>query len=286
MVTLFVVMLIVITILRWIEHLSKLGRLGETTDQLEKATALAIKERLDYPYFNAKPLDLANLPVYADNQVFHIEIGYIQHIDIQALNECTKSFSAEVALLVLPGEFIHLNSPIACTNVKDNDALNQRIRSAFTIGNERSFDQDPGFGVVVLTEIASRALSPAVNDPGTALDIINRSVRILSSLAHYVPNDNISPDTVVYSKVLVPELPINQLFSDMYLPIARDGAAIFEVQEALQQAFLALRVINNAAFNKQLTELADMANQFAQSSLVLNTHKQIIDNLSLNIKNY
>jgi hypothetical protein len=72
----------------------------------------------------------------------------------------------------------------------------------------------------------------------------------------------------------------------MYLPIARDGAAIFEVQESLQQAFLALRAINNSAFNKQLTELSDMANQFAQSGLVLDTHKQIIDNLSLNIKDY
>jgi uncharacterized membrane protein len=285
MVTLLVVMIIVITILRWIEHLSKLGRLGETTDQLEKATTRAIKERLDYPYLNAKSLDLANLPSYKNNQVFHTEIGYIQHVDIQALNVCAQSFAAEVALLVLPGEFIHLNSVIACTDTKD-DELTQRIRSVFTIANERSFDQDPGFGVVVLSEIASRALSPAVNDPGTALDIINRSIRILSTLAHYVPSEIVDTDSVVYSNVLVPELPLNQLFSDMYLPIARDGAAIFEVQESLQQAFLALRAINNSAFNKQLTELSDMANQFAQSGLVLDTHKQIIDNLSLNIKDY
>jgi hypothetical protein len=48
------------------------------------------------------------------------------------------------------------------------------------VGDVRSFDQDPRFGAVVLTEIASRALSPGMNDPGTAIDVIGRAVRLLA----------------------------------------------------------------------------------------------------------
>ncbi len=285
-VTLVVVMLIVITILRWIEHLSKLGRLGETTNQVESATTHAIKERVEFPYLNAKPLALSNLPAYQDNKVFHSQIGYIQHIDIQALNACAKAFNTEVALLVLPGEFIHLNTQIACTNLKDNEDLNERIQAAFTIANERSFDQDPGFGIIVLSEIASRALSPAVNDSGTALDIINRSVRILSSLSHYTSDKGIDEEGVAYPNVLVPELPFDQLFADMYLPIARDGAAIFEVQCGLQHSLLALRTINNPVFNDLIVDLSSKSNQFAQNSLELDTHKEVINKLTKKIASY
>lgn len=55
------------------------------------------------------------------------------------------------------------------------------IRQSLKKVKERSFDQNPRFGVIVLSEIVSRALSPAVNDPGTAIGVIGRLVRILSS---------------------------------------------------------------------------------------------------------
>ncbi len=56
----------------------------------------------------------------------------------------------------------------------------EKATRAFSIGTIRTFDQDPRFGLCVLTEIAERALSPAVNDPGTAIDILGRAVRVLS----------------------------------------------------------------------------------------------------------
>lgn len=49
-VTIIVVILIVYTLLRWIDHLSKLGRVGETIDRVEKATIKAITQRVQWPY--------------------------------------------------------------------------------------------------------------------------------------------------------------------------------------------------------------------------------------------
>ncbi len=44
----------------------------------------------------------------------------------------------------------------------------------------RTFEDDPRFGLIVLSEIADKALSPGVNDPGTAIDVIGTLVRLFT----------------------------------------------------------------------------------------------------------
>lgn len=61
-------------------------------------------------------------------------------------------------------------------DLSDIDA--SRIAQAFLLGDVRQFDEDPRFGLIVLSEIASRALFLAVNDPGTAIVIIGTFVRL------------------------------------------------------------------------------------------------------------
>ena len=106
-VTIAVVIIIVVTILRWIEHLSLLGRLGETTNRVEEAASNAIQQRIDHPCLGAKRLDLENLPTYRDNAVFANKTGYVQHIDVGILNRCAENYDTEIAVLSEPGQFIH-----------------------------------------------------------------------------------------------------------------------------------------------------------------------------------
>jgi uncharacterized membrane protein len=86
----------------------------------------------------------------------------------------------------------------------------------------RYFDEDPRFGLITLSEIASRALSPAVNDPGTAIQIISSYVRLFSLWAE--PLDSKKTEKKPYDRVAVPELTIEDLFEDAFRPLARDGA--------------------------------------------------------------
>ncbi|MCI1114058.1 DUF2254 domain-containing protein, partial [Stenotrophomonas maltophilia] len=85
----------------------------------------------------------------------------------------------------LPGAFLHPGRPLAHVAGGSSD-IDGAIRDAFSIGDERSYDQDPRFGLAVMAEIASRALSPAVNDSGTAIDVIGRLVRVLACWAERV----------------------------------------------------------------------------------------------------
>ena len=48
----------------------------------------------------------------------------------------------------------------------------ERLRGLFVIGEERTIEQDPAFALRILVDIAIRALSPAVNDPTTAVQVL------------------------------------------------------------------------------------------------------------------
>ena len=79
------------------------------------------------------------------------------------------------------------------------------------------------FGLTVLAEVASRALSPAVNDPGTAIDAIGRGVRLLT---RWGKHGDIS---LRYPRLWVPKILTGGLFEDFFRPIARGGAGMAEV---------------------------------------------------------
>ena len=114
----------------------------------------------------------------------------------------------------------------------------ESVVKAFTVGDERSFDQDPRFGLSVLSEIASRALSAALNDPGTAIDVIGRAVRVLSVWSGHAEDDGEAE--VLYPRLRVRPVELDDLFDDIFTPIARDGAGVVEVHIRLQKALLIL----------------------------------------------
>ena len=80
--------------------------------------------------------------------------------------------------------------------------------SAFAIGDSRSYDQDPRFGLIVLGEIAAKALSPGVNDPGTAIQVIGAGVRLLDVWLE--PPGEGAPDAVACSRILAP--PVSEAY--------------------------------------------------------------------------
>ena len=271
-VTIGVIILIVITILRWIEHLSQLGRVGETTERVENAAAITITQRIQHPTLGAKRLFKKNdIPENA-HAIYANSIGYVRHIDVGALNDYAKQNKAEIGVLALPGEFVHPAKPIVWINTDTSDEMIAKICSAVTLGNERSFDQDPRFGLSVLAEIASRALSPAVNDPGTAIDVINRGFRILIPWKDYKFAD--TDEQIIYRHVRVPELQLGDLLDDIFMPIERDGANMIEVQLRLQQALAALDKIAPEIFGEEVSRHLQLMKQRTDLSSLVDADKQ------------
>ncbi|MFO7705501.1 MAG: DUF2254 domain-containing protein [Halopseudomonas sp.] len=263
--TLLVILMIVITMLRWIDHLSHFGRVGDTTERVEEAALKALQGRIDNPCIGAHPwldgqLPKGLLPLYADS------IGYVQHVDVEELSECAQEYGLQVYVTSLPGSFVHQARPLAWVTAGAEKTQLEALRGTFSVAKERSFDQDPRFGLAVLAEIASRALSPSVNDPGTAIDVIGRAVRILSC---WPADQQIQPSKeVCCPSVWIPALGLEDLFDDIFTPIARDGAALIEVQVRLQKAFQALGE-RGGAFRAVAERHAQQAFRRAEAVMVL-----------------
>jgi uncharacterized membrane protein len=128
--------------------------------------------------------------------------------------------------------------------------------------------------LIVLSEIASRALSPGINDPGTAIDIIGRIVRILSIWAE----DRDSCETEIeYRKIHVPTLADSDLFDDAFGPIARDGAGVLEIGIRLQKAFKSLSRIGSEEFREAARRHSDLARKRSVAALQLSEDKAIVE---------
>ncbi|WP_041522905.1 DUF2254 domain-containing protein [Gilvimarinus agarilyticus] len=267
-VTIAVVVLIVGTILLWINHLSSLGRVGETTDRVEQAAEAAVKRRVAHPWLDGRKLaSIDDIPEQAV-AIYSERIGYVQHIDIKAINRWAEENDAKVYIASLPGAFVHPGRALAYCLNHSEETLEQAtavIDRTYTIHDERSFDQDPRFGVLVLAEIASRALSPAVNDPGTAIDVIGRGVRVISGW-HITPNDEEPAlEDIPCPHVWVQRIELGELFNDFFAPISRDGASLIEVHIRLQKGLAALACKGG--------EFAEQARAHSQRALALAKHE-------------
>ena len=237
-VTLVVLALVVATLVRWIDTLSQLGRVGSTIDTIEAAARAALVRRAQRPFLGGRRWEEPRSEAYP---VAATETGYVQHVDTRALDRFAERLDATIHVCVLPGGFVHGGFVLARITANGRDALNEAacadLRKAFVIGDRRSYDDDPRFGLIALSEVASRALSPAVNDPGTAIDVIGTMVRLFVVLQDARPQAPQEPD---YARVYVQPLSLADLFDDAFTPIARDGAAIVEVGVRLAKAFAAL----------------------------------------------
>lgn len=114
-------------------------------------------------------------PIYSD------KIGYILYLNMDKLQEVATQLKVIITLNCMPGTFVSPNRVIAFV-VSANEEIpiddKEKLSKAFIIGKSRSYYADPRFGLIALSEIASRALSPGINDPGTVVSIINSYVRL------------------------------------------------------------------------------------------------------------
>jgi uncharacterized membrane protein len=250
--TVAVIGLVVIALIRWIDHLMRFGRMADTLDRVERAATDALCLRMETPFLGGRPL--IGAPPSEGAEVTAGQTGHVQHIDIRALQDCAKSAGTRLAVLRLPGSFVVEGEAILRAEAAKLDAGHEAtLRSAFAIGKHRTFDEDPRFGLIVLSEIGSRALSPGINDPGTAIDIVGRHVRILSCWREYGDAEVRFPD------VLVPPVLPQDAIEDAFRAMARDGAGLVEVQLRLHKALASLRRTAPAFFAGPAARMAQEA---------------------------
>lgn len=247
--TVLVLLLIVYYLIRWVLHLQSFGSLIDTTRQIETVAAREFAERLQNPCLGANAHSGA--PPEGARVISADTSGHIQTIYPEELNSIGKHYGVEIYLTRNIGSFVFVNAPLAHVVVLEGDArqeaekypaddwqaVEDKIKASIVLGDLRTFSQDPRFALLSMGEIGTKALSPGINDAGTAIDVIGRLGRILSSYKDETKQDREELLDMIYVAPLDPR----DLIEDSFGAISRDGVGTIEVQQRLQQVMNALR---------------------------------------------
>lgn len=227
--TLLALVVVVLVFVRWVDRIARLGRLGSVIAKVEHATAQALDRRKQRPFLGGVPPrgPLRGTVFYGE------KIGYLQRIDVAALQRIAARHKVRIRLAVLPGAMVGPSRALGrvMSDPGDSQAVEpETLRQCFVIGPLRQFDDDPRFGLVVLAEIACRALSPGINDPGTAIGVLASLHRLLAGWASAA--EPVAPE---HDRIEVPPLELDDMFEDVFPAIARDGARLVEVAMRVQR---------------------------------------------------
>ncbi|MEX2662338.1 MAG: DUF2254 domain-containing protein [Vicinamibacterales bacterium] len=110
--------------------------------------------------------------------------GYVQSIDARGLMEVARARNVVVRVRARPGAFVRKGQALLTVGPTPphGDRDDKPFQNVFIIGSDRTGTQDVTFFIDQLVELAVRALSPGINDPGTARLCIDRLEQVLCHL--------------------------------------------------------------------------------------------------------
>jgi uncharacterized membrane protein len=153
------------------------------------------------------PIDDVGSPPPMDDATELVHPGppaVIAAVDRAALLRLADQTGGFVEVVPVVGEYIAAGNVvlrIGGGRAEPDPALARRV---FVLARQRTVDQDPAFALRMLVDIAIRALSPAVNDPTTAVQALDRIEALLVELAPRHPGPSIVVDNGGASRAIVP----------------------------------------------------------------------------------
>ena len=132
---------------------------------------------------NNSPDSLSEITAGEPQSIYADESGYIQDIaDLQLTSKAAEE-NIVVRAEKMIGDYVTENSIIFSVWDHEEERKELNLLKFVTIDSERSKENDIEFGLLKLTEVALKAISPGINDPNTAVFCINQLGWILSRIA-------------------------------------------------------------------------------------------------------
>lgn len=273
---------VLISFLTWVNHVTGLGRVSSTIGRIEgyamASAAPAVAGALGARLRQGEPVEGAPVSLGA--------VGYVSTIDLAALQRVADRLEADIHLAVRPGNFIDARAPAAMVMPADAPSHGDldEIARCITVAHQHGQTRDLRFAVRMLAETADRALSPGINDPGTAIAILGVLLRVLTRWAENVDEGMNGQEAVQYPRVFIPELTAQELIRDGFAPIARDGAGMAEVAVALQKTLEAVARLGHPGLISAAREMSALAASYAEKSLALPQERETIADLASRVQ--
>lgn len=214
-------------------------------------------------------------------EVPSLENGYVQYVDTDALIEYAEENDFIIRMERGIGQFIGEGATLVSV-IRDgqnpeqiiNDELKQEISNLFSINRYRTIDQDIGFGIRQIVDIALKALSPGINDTTTAVTCID----FLSVIVGRIAEKHL-PETVRVKngklRVLVKGNDFREYVETAFDQIRISGKANQAIFERLLEA-LAYVAKNTQNENRRavVREQIELIKEFAEQTLQTDYEKQ------------
>jgi uncharacterized membrane protein len=154
--------------------------LNFTGDQGRKVIE-AIYPRLDGPVAAVLSRDFHGLAV-TQTLVHRTRPEVVQALDIEALVGLAEESGGVIEMLAAVGDTVVSFMPLLRVVGARRTIDEAKLTSAIEMGDERTFEQDPKYAIRLLVDIAIKALSPAINDPTTAVQALDQIEDLLLRL--------------------------------------------------------------------------------------------------------
>jgi uncharacterized membrane protein len=184
-------------LLFFIHHISQAISVNHIVDRIAAETEVTIDEIMPSSHRmnhlkHAEPLR----PNSSEVAVLAADSGYIRFIDTRRLVGIAKHHHVTIRVLRRVGHFVPAGIPLMMVSKgkRLGPEGSAELLAAFDFGPTRTLQQDVEFGVLQIVDVALKAISPAVNDPTTAINCVDQLSRILIRFASREPPEDLLYD--------------------------------------------------------------------------------------------
>lgn len=164
----------------FIQHIALSIQVNYIISRISRETEFTLRTIFGEP-LKGYPASEEPLQEPSGSPVPNFKSGYVQYIDERKLLQIAISNDLTIYIHRSVGQFIPAG--VTCLTIapfhKATPSLKMQCLECFHFGPLRSMELDVEFGVLQLVDIALKAISPAVNDPSTAIACIDHLSGIL-----------------------------------------------------------------------------------------------------------
>ena len=183
--TVVVTALLIVSVIMFIFLIQRVGMLQ--INRMLFFTANQGREVIEnlYPPLTTIPCRISAETIHSpclQTLVHHGQPRIVQEVNIRALVGIAATNGHTIELVASVGDAVLDDTPILRIFGVGSPVPDDKLRSTIKLGRERTFEQDPKYAIRLLVDIAIKALSPAINDPTTAVQALDQIEDLLIRL--------------------------------------------------------------------------------------------------------
>jgi len=208
----------------YINHVAGWIEASTIVDRVTRDTLEMVEKYL--PFNGSEERPALEFPEEVPGRVLALRGGYVQMIEPEALCKAAARVGSLIRVEAGVGDFLLPSQTLATVWPRDcvDDDMADAVRAAFAIGHRRTITQDIELGLIQLSDIAVKALSPGINDPTTAMMSLDRIGQVVAEIGSRSPRPDVLRPEQGEGAAVLPSIRFRRVADIAFAQIRRYGA--------------------------------------------------------------